>query len=273
MEGDRNHYAESWIWSTAPVNPCSAAGLGFCTDSFSKRCRLASTVFLLEGMACIKGMGYSKGHRDGMQKSCSCHYRLVGNTICCCVKVSYNFVGPVKKWSLEYKLLFFAVNQGLKIHSGSWFCSKLLGYILWIFGINSHEVYWAVSVLYSCEYEFCHRIHPVLACSWKQTWKQGLLRTLLFPKLFPIAEKTRTCYILLNTLYAISVCSCFCSSHMCFIWDSRLLFYRHFLHWNIRPRLSFLIEHFSQVKYKLGIFALASACFQDRQTPYFCLHC
>lgn len=133
MEGDTNHYAESWIWSVAPVNPGSAAGLGFCTDSSSKSCSLQALCSSWKRWHVLKVWGTAKVTEMGMQKSRSCHYRLMGNTIFCCVKVSCSFGGAVRKWSLGYKLLFFAVNQSLKLHSGSWFCSKLFGYILWIF--------------------------------------------------------------------------------------------------------------------------------------------
>lgn len=74
--------------------------------------------------------GIAKVTEMGIQKACSCHYRFVGNIICCSVNISYSFVGTVKKWSPEYKVLFSAVNEGLNINPDSWFCSKLFGYIL-----------------------------------------------------------------------------------------------------------------------------------------------
>lgn len=144
------------VWGFAQKTPVKAAGL-----------QALCAFFEMWHVLKVAPWGITKVAETGIRKSCFCHYRFVRNIICCCVNISYSCVGTAKKWSPQYKLLFSAMNEGLKIHPDSWFCS------IWVHSPNinavkSHE-----------DFQFCTtvnlnsatRSHPILACSWKQSWK------------------------------------------------------------------------------------------------------
>lgn len=110
------------VWDLAQTTPVKAADL-------QALCSSCERWHVLK----VAPWGIAKVTEVGIQKACSCHYRFVGNIICCHVNISYSFVGTVKKWSVDYQVLFSAMNAGLKVHPDSLFSSKLFGYILQIF--------------------------------------------------------------------------------------------------------------------------------------------